>query len=76
MSICRDILLSVGDTSMVRFCTVVPPGCARIVVKLERENPTVSMKERAARAMISSAEEDGRSKPADTIVEAGGSPPA
>ena len=54
---------------MVRLRHVVPPGCAKIFVKLEWENPTGSMKDRMARAMISGAEEDGRLKPGDTIVE-------
>ncbi|MBI1937239.1 MAG: cysteine synthase family protein, partial [Ignavibacteriales bacterium] len=43
--------------------------CAEVFVKLEWENPTGSMKDRAAQAMISRAEEDGRLKPGNTIVE-------
>jgi cysteine synthase A len=38
-------------------------------VKLEWENPTGSMKDRMAHAVISRAEEDGRLKPGDTVVE-------
>ncbi len=64
-----SILDAIGNTSMVRLRHVVPPGCAKIFVKLEWENPTGSMKDRMARAMISGAEEDGRLKPGDTIVE-------
>ena len=45
------------------------PVGAKVFVKLEWENPTGSMKDRAAQAMISRAEEDGRLKPGDTIVE-------
>ncbi len=48
---------------------VVPPECGKIFVKLEWENPTGSMKDRTAQAMIARAEEDGRLKPGDTIVE-------
>ena len=48
---------------------VIPPGCAQVFAKLEWENPTGSMKDRTAQAMISRAEEDGRLKPGDTIVE-------
>jgi cysteine synthase A len=48
---------------------VVPPGCARILVKLEWENPTGSMKDRSAEAMIARAEQDGRLKPGYTVVE-------
>lgn len=44
----------------MRLNKVVPPGCAGILVKLEWENPTGSMKDRMAAAVISRAEEDGR----------------
>ena len=64
-----DILRAIGNTSMVRLRRVVPPGCAEIFVKLEWENPTGSMKDRMAEAVISRAEEDGRLKPGDTVVE-------
>jgi len=69
MSIGDNILQAIGNTSLVQLRHVVPPGCAKIFVKLEWENPTGSMKDRAAQAMISRAEEDGRLKPGDTIVE-------
>jgi cysteine synthase A len=64
-----DILEAIGNTSLVRLRKVVPPGCAEILVKLEWENPTGSMKDRMAWAVISRAEEDGRLKPGDTVVE-------
>jgi cysteine synthase A len=64
-----DILQAIGNTSMARLRKVVPPGCADIFVKLEWENPTGSMKDRMAEAVISRAEEDGRLKPGDTVVE-------
>jgi cysteine synthase A len=64
-----DILEAIGNTSMVRLRKVVPPGCADIFVKLEWENPTGSMKDRMARAVISRAEADGRLRPGDTVVE-------
>jgi cysteine synthase A len=63
------ILDAIGNTSLVRLRKVVPPDCARIYAKLEWENPTGSMKDRMARAVISRAEEDGRLKPGDTVVE-------
>lgn len=69
MSIDNGILSAIGNTSTVQLLKVVPPGCARILVKLEWENPTGSMKDRTAQAMIARAEEDGRLKPGDTIVE-------
>lgn len=64
-----NILQAIGNTSLVQLNHVVPPGCGKIFVKLEWENPTGSMKDRMAQAMISRAEEDGRLKPGDTIVE-------
>jgi len=64
-----DILNAIGNTSIVRLRNVVPPNCADIFVKLEWENPAGSMKDRMARAVISRAEEDGRLKPGDTVVE-------
>jgi len=64
-----DILKAIGNTSMVRLRKVVPPKCADILVKLEWENPTGSMKDRMAHAVISRAEEDGRLKPGDTVIE-------
>jgi cysteine synthase len=69
MSNDRNILQAIGDTSLVRLRSVVPPDCGKIFAKLEWENPTGSMKDRSAQAMITRAEEDGRLKPGDTIVE-------
>jgi cysteine synthase A len=63
------ILNAIGNTSMVQLRKVVPAGCAKVFVKLEWENPTGSMKDRAAQAMISRAEADGRLIPGDTVVE-------
>ncbi|HEY8315142.1 MAG TPA: pyridoxal-phosphate dependent enzyme, partial [Candidatus Baltobacteraceae bacterium] len=64
-----SILEAVGNTGLVELRSVVPPNCARIAVKLESQNPTGSMKDRMAVTAISRAEEDGRLKPGDTVVE-------
>lgn len=64
-----DILDAIGNTSLVQLHKVVPPDCGDIFVKLEWENPTGSVKDRMAQAVISRAEEDGRLKPGDTVVE-------
>ena len=64
-----NILNAIGNTSMVQLRTVVPNDCAEIFVKLEWENPTGSMKDRMAEAVIRHAEADGRLKPGDTVVE-------
>lgn len=72
MDISGSVLGAIGNTSLVELRRVVPPGCARIVVKIEGENPTGSMKDRMAQAMIARAEDDGRLTPGDTIVEYSG----
>ena len=64
-----DILRAIGNTSMVRLRKVVPPSCSDIFVKLEWENPTGSVKDRMAQAVIARAEEDGRLRPGDSVVE-------
>ncbi len=48
---------------------VVPPGSARVLAKLEYTNPTGSMKDRVAKAIIEAAERAGRLKPGGTVVE-------
>lgn len=64
-----NLLDAIGKTSIVRLRKVVPPGCAAVLVKLEWENPTGSMKDRMARAVIARALDDGRLKPGGTVVE-------
>src|ERR1043166_474304 len=70
-SLAKDcaILQAIGNTSLVPLSRVVPPGCAEILVKLEWENPTGSMKDRMANAVISRAEADGRLKAGGIVVE-------
>jgi cysteine synthase A len=63
------ILDAIGNTTMVRLQRVVPPDCAAIQVKLEWENPSGSMKDRMALAVIARAEADGRLPPGGTVVE-------
>lgn len=64
------VLDAIGNTPIAELRKVVPPGCARIIVKLEWGNPTGSMKDRMARAAIEAAERDGRLPPGGTVVEA------
>jgi cysteine synthase A len=64
-----DILDAIGNTSMVRLRKIVPASGAQVFVKLESENPTGSVKDRMALAVIARAEEDGRLKPGGTVVE-------
>lgn len=64
-----DVLQAIGNTSIVRLRRVVPDGCAEVWAKLEWENPTGSMKDRMAQAVILRAEADGRLRPGGTVVE-------
>jgi cysteine synthase A len=64
-----DILDAIGNTSLTRLRRVVPADRAAIFAKLEWENPTGSMKDRMAKAVLSRAEADGRLAPGDTVVE-------
>src|SRR5215470_8397502 len=64
-----NILQSIGDTSLVQLHHLVPEGCSQIFAKAEWENPTGSIKDRMAYAVISRAEADGRLRPGDTVVE-------
>lgn len=63
------ILDAIGNTSLVQLRKIVPSNGAEILVKLEWENPTGSMKDRMANAVISRAEADGRLKPGGTVIE-------
>jgi cysteine synthase A len=64
-----DILDAIGNTSIVRLRRVAPRAGAEVLVKLEWENPTGSLKDRMAEVVISRAEQDGRLKRGDTVVE-------
>ena len=64
-----SILAAIGNTSMVKLDRVVPAASADILVKLEWENPTGSIKDRMALAVISRAEADGRLKPQGVVME-------
>ena len=65
----EDVLECVGGTSMVALRKIVPKSGARILLKVESENPTGSMKDRMALAMIEAGEKDGRLKPGGAVVE-------
>lgn len=69
MNLSSNVLESIGNTPLVELRKVVPPDCARIAAKLEWANPTGSMKDRMAKAVIEHAETDGRLKPGGTVVE-------
>ncbi len=60
---------AIGKTPLVQLNNIVPPESARIVAKMENANPTGSMKDRMAKAVIEGAEKKGLIKRGDTIVE-------
>ncbi len=64
-----SILEAIGNTPLVRLRRCGPANGAEIWVKLEYRNPTGSMKDRMALAMIEGAERDGLISPGDTVVE-------
>src|SRR3712207_1828004 len=65
----RNILGCIGNTSLLALRNIVPGNGARILLKLESENPTGSMKDRMTLAMIGAAEADGRLRPGGSVVE-------
>jgi cysteine synthase len=64
-----SILQAIGDTPLVRLHRCAPPNGAELWLKLENRNPTGSMKDRMAVAMIAGAERDGLIAAGDIIVE-------
>jgi cysteine synthase len=69
MPVIGNAVDAIGNTPLVRLRKVVPSGCGRVLVKLESMNPTGSMKDRAALAMVRRAASDGRLAPGGTVVE-------
>jgi cysteine synthase A len=63
------VLNTIGRTRLIPLRHIVPQGSARILVKLEYENPTGSMKDRMALAMVEAAQADGRLRPGGSVVE-------
>jgi len=64
-----SILGAIGNTPLVRLTRCAPENGAQVWVKLEYRNPSGSMKDRMALAMIEGAERDELLKPGDTVVE-------
>jgi len=64
-----DIVQSIGNTPLVELPRLSPKPGVRIWAKLESRNPTGSVKDRIARALIEDAEEKGAIAPGGTILE-------
>ncbi|MDD4921618.1 MAG: pyridoxal-phosphate dependent enzyme [Bacteroidales bacterium] len=67
--ISNNILETIGNTPMVEL-THTDTGLCRLFVKLENQNPGGSIKDRVGLSMITVAEQEGKIKPGDTIIEA------
>lgn len=65
----NHVLDAIGRTPLVECRHVVPARAARVVAKVESANPTGSMKDRMARAVVERAAADGRLAPGGTVVE-------
>src|SRR6195256_118209 len=64
-----DVVQSIGNTPLVELPRLSPKPGVRIWAKLESRNPTGSVKDRVARALIEDAEEKGAIDPGQTILE-------
>ena len=64
-----SVLDLIGDTPLVDVSSLSPNPAARILIKLEGQNPGGSVKDRIALSMVEEAEKDGRLSPGDTLLE-------
>ncbi len=60
----------VGNTPLVKLKRMVLPNDGNVFLKLEGNNPAGSVKDRPALSMIKRAQEKGKIKPGDTLIEA------
>jgi cysteine synthase B len=65
----HSVLDMIGNTPVVDVSELSPNPAVRIYAKMEMQNPFGSVKDRIAKAMIESAERDGRLRPGQTILE-------
>jgi cysteine synthase B len=64
-----DLVQAIGNTPLVELKRLSPKPGVRIWAKLESRNPTGSVKDRVARAMIEDAEDKGLIGPGQTVLE-------
>jgi cysteine synthase len=65
----EDLADAIGNTPLVGLPRLAPRPGVRLWVKLEGHNPTGSVKDRIARAMVDEAEKRGRLQPGATLLE-------
>ena len=66
--VAKDVLELVGNTPLVELTRLSPEG-VRLYAKLEGQNPTGSIKDRVAKAMIEAAEASGELEPGRELLE-------
>jgi cysteine synthase len=64
-----DLIEAIGNTPMVELRRLAPSPSVRILAKLEGANPSGSVKDRIARAMIDEARASGALRPGQAILE-------
>ena len=64
-----DVIQAIGNTPLVELRSLSPKSGVHIYAKLESYNPTGSVKDRVARSLIESAEENSLVEPGQTILE-------
>src|SRR6185436_10398660 len=64
------IVESIGDTPTVEIPRLAPNPNVRLIAKLEAANPTGTVKDRVARALIDDLESSGRLRPGSILLEA------
>ena len=69
MGVAGSVLDLIGDTPLVEVSQLSPVPGARLLAKLEGQNPGGSVKDRIAKAMVEAAEKEGLLRPGATILE-------
>jgi [CysO sulfur-carrier protein]-thiocarboxylate-dependent cysteine synthase len=69
MALVTSILDLIGNTPLVDVSALSPNPAARILIKLEGQNPGGSVKDRIALSMVEEAEKDGRLTAGDILLE-------
>ena len=65
----HNILHTIGNTSLLQLHRIVPTNGASILLKIESQNPTGSMKDRMALSMVEGAVQRGDLKPGGRVID-------